>query len=118
MVLRVTRIFRYANGKPRKFYGCSEWQTTGCAGKLGAHPSGGPMGFPAKKENRAARIRAHQALDGLWKNGQRTREQAYHWMQSAMGMTKAQAHIGKFTTEQCEQLITLILYRTFPANTP
>jgi hypothetical protein len=98
MVLRHTSKFP----KHPLFYGCSTWPT--CTATHGAHADGTPLGIPADKVTKAARIKAHDAFDKLWQGGQMRRVEAYTWMQRVMGMTKEQAHIGRFTKAECEKL--------------
>lgn len=90
-----------------KFYGCSRYPE--CRGTHGAHQEDGrPLGIPADKETKAARIKAHEAFDELWKGRQMTRTAAYQWMGEAMGLEPANRHIGRFTKEQCAQLVALL----------
>lgn len=97
MVLRKSKRF------DRLFYGCERWPE--CQAAHGAHPDGEPLGIPANRETKDARIRAHDAFDRLWKNhGPMDRKQAYLWMQERMKMTPEEAHIGRFTKEECEGL--------------
>jgi hypothetical protein len=97
------------NGAWGRFWGCSAFPK--CHGKHGAHPDGRPLGTPATKGVRAARIRAHTAFDQLWQKNEFSkkalmkRKDAYSWLQQAMGLTADQAHIAHFNIEQCEQLI-------------
>jgi hypothetical protein len=63
------------------------------------------LGIPADKATKKARMRAHAAFDGLWKGGPYNRAQAYSWLQRAMEMTPDEAHIGRFTEEQCDLLV-------------
>jgi ssDNA-binding Zn-finger/Zn-ribbon topoisomerase 1 len=100
MVLKPSRF------KP--FFGCSRWPETGCPGSHGAHPDGSPMGVPANGATKRARVRAHEAFDRMWKSGHMTRKEAYRWMQLALGMTRDEAHIGKYSEAECEQLIALV----------
>jgi len=104
MVLKPSRY------KP--FYGCTRWRETGCPGAHGAHPDGSPMGVPAPLETRRARRRAHATFDLLWQSRRHAsnsaRKNAYVWMRQAMGLSVEEAHIGRFTIEQCEQLIALV----------
>ncbi len=109
MALRETRKYTYPNGDPRKFWGCSRWPE--CNGIHGAHPDGSPLGTPATAEVKQWRIKAHAALDSLWKSGGMKRGKAYRWMQKAMGMTEEEAHVGKFDAAQCQQLIALVQVR-------
>lgn len=97
------------DGAHGKFYGCSQFRWTGCTGTHSAHQaSGKPMGIPAKQEVKAARHRAHTEFDALWMHGQMSRKQAYVWMQKVMQMTKREAHIARFSSEECERLIAEI----------
>ncbi len=93
--------------KPSKFgqfYGCSRWAETKCPGSHGAHANGAPLGTPANRATKDARIRAHEAFDTLWKSGGMSRKAAYQWMRETMDLTKADAHIGQFTEQQCNDL--------------
>ena len=95
-----------------QFYGCTGWPR--CDVKHSAHQkTGEPMGIPANKETRQARIKAHNAFDELWKCGNwrkrnRKRKEAYVWMGKAMGLGTDANHIGRFTKEPCEKLIKLV----------
>jgi len=92
------------------FYGCTEWPRTRCPGAHGAHPDGTPLGIPASKETKQARMKAHDAFDMLWKQPTKVidRRGAYKWMQAMMNLTTEEAHIGRFTIEQCEELCGLV----------
>lgn len=99
--MRFIRNSRFGN-----FYGCSRYPV--CQNTHGAHPDGTPLGKPANKATREARIRAHAAFDRLWHGGRGSRGQAYSWMRKRLGLTREQAHIGLFDAEQCERLIALV----------
>lgn len=88
------------------FYGCVEFPN--CKAAHGAHPDGKPLGTPADQATKKARIRAHDSFDQLWKDKHMTRGEAYVWMQEAMDMTEDEAHIGKFTSDQCDELEVLV----------
>jgi ssDNA-binding Zn-finger/Zn-ribbon topoisomerase 1 len=105
MRLKSTQKYTYSSGLPRKFYGCTGYPD--CRGTHGAHPNGEPFGIPGDAETKAARMRAHAMFDRLWKPpaGTMKREQAYKLMQRLMQMNEEQAHIAKFSAEQCELLI-------------
>ncbi len=90
------------NSKYGLFYGCSTYPN--CKASHGAHKDGKPLGTPADKKTKGARIRAHDSFDQLWKGKHMSRSEAYVWMQEAMEMTEDEAHIGKFNEEQCDQL--------------
>ena len=91
-----------------QFYGCSTWRETKCPGSHGAHPDGRPLGIPASKATKEARMRAHECFDRLWKSGAMARGQAYVWMQQALGMGADDAHIARFSIEQCDSLISAV----------
>ena len=89
------------------FYGCTDFPR--CKASHGAHKkTGQPLGTPADGPTKKARIRAHDSFDELWKGKHMGRGDAYEWMQEAMGLSVDDAHIGKFTTEQCDQLELLV----------
>ena len=92
------------DSKHGKFYGCVNFPH--CDGTHGAHEDGSPLGIPANKETKKARMAAHAAFDKLWKgDGPMTRTRAYQWMRQTMDMRKEEAHIGRFNISQCESLI-------------
>lgn len=90
------------------FYGCSMYFATKCPGSHGAHPDGAPMGTPANQAAKAARIRAHDAFDHMWRGMGMRKNDAYRWMAKAMGLSEDEAHIGMFTIAQCEKLIAAV----------
>jgi len=96
-----------------KFWGCSQFPK--CKGSHGAHQADGrPLGIPADKETKRARIEAHEAFDRLWKSRKMSRTQAYSWMQKAMDLPKDEVHIGRFTREQCIHLVALLKAKEKP----
>ena len=87
-----------------KFYSCSTYPK--CKGKHGAHQdSGKPLGIPANKETRQARIDVHDVFDVWWKDKGLSRSKAYKEFQRIMGMTRKEAHIGSLTKKQCNIFI-------------
>jgi ssDNA-binding Zn-finger/Zn-ribbon topoisomerase 1 len=98
--MRIHTSKKFAN----PFYGCSRFPD--CKGSHGAHRDGRPLGIPANKVTKMARIRAHRVFDLIWKERKMSRGEAYAWMRRKMKLSEDDAHIGKFTLEQCEQLIT------------
>lgn len=90
------------NSKFGLFYGCTSFPK--CKATHGAHADGQPLGIPANAKTKKARIRAHDAFDQLWKDKHMSRGDAYFWMQGAMVMTAEEAHIGRFTEDQCDEL--------------
>lgn len=106
MVLRVTRRAPWTG---RKFYGCSRFPE--CRSTHGAHPDGTPLGIPATKATKQARIRAHDVFDQLHRPGRMTRSQAYVFLAKRMGMSKDECHIGRFDAAQCDQVIAIATRR-------
>lgn len=106
MILRSSSKFFLLNGDPHLFFGCTGWPK--CKTTHSAHPDGSPVGIPANKKTRDARIAAHAEFDALWKglHATMTRRGAYSHMRQIMGMAVKQAHIGRFNLSQCEELIT------------
>ncbi len=86
-----------------KFYGCSRYPD--CTATHGAHPNGRPLGKPGNKATKAARVKAHAVFDRLWKEGRRTRPQAYGWLRAQACVPD---HIGEMDEKQCETLIQLV----------
>lgn len=89
----------------KKFFRCVP-----CGAYVGRHAdSGHALGRLANAELRAAKMRAHAAFDPLWKRGSpiwkfgrfHTRKVAYAWLASALGITKAECHIGMFDMDLC-----------------
>lgn len=100
---------RYSRKHDRHFYGCTSWPD--CDGTHGAHPDGRPLGKPADKVTKSARMRAHEAFDQLWKGDAplMTRAQAYSWLEAYFDLDEGEGHIGRFTKEQCEMLVAAML---------
>ena len=94
------------NSKYGLFWGCSQWPK--CKGTHGAHPNGKPLGIPADDETKKARIEAHARFDTWWEKEGLTRKEAYRNLQRIMNLTAEEAHIGRFTKEQCQQLLISI----------
>jgi len=61
--------------------------------------------MPANAETKGWLMRAHDAFDQLWKSGRMSWREAYVWLRTAMGLSKAECHIGRFDIEQCKQVI-------------
>jgi ssDNA-binding Zn-finger/Zn-ribbon topoisomerase 1 len=103
--LLVLRESRYG-----PFYGCTRYPS--CTAAHGAHKATGePLGIPANKETKRLRMRAHDLFDEFWKGGRMSRGRAYQWLQAYMEMTEGQAHIGRFTKEECLKLIQALELR-------
>jgi ssDNA-binding Zn-finger/Zn-ribbon topoisomerase 1 len=90
------------------FWSCSRWPD--CGGTHGAHPDGSPLGVPADKATKLARIAAHDAFDELWRgeHAPMKRKEAYRWMQEVMGLASGECHIGRFPVSRCSTLVRLV----------
>lgn len=87
------------DGQYGKFWGCSQFPK--CEGAHSAHPDGTPLGIPANKETKNARIQAHAEFDRLWRNGPLSRRQAYRWLQGL----PLPDHIAEMSKDECAALI-------------
>ena len=65
-----------------------------------------PMGSVANSELRALRRLTHEVFDHQWETGRISRARAYKEMSKIKGLEPF--HIGEFTKEQCELLISTI----------
>jgi len=99
---------RHRDGIYGLYYACSEYKTTGCKGSHGARPDGSPKGIPGDARTRKMRIAAHRVLDPLWKGEDPkfdSQSEAYAWMANVMGMSHDEAHIARFSSDDCKQLV-------------
>lgn len=108
------------------FYGCTEWPD--CDATHGAHPDGRPLGVPADKPTKRARMRAHEAFDPLWRNAPQhydirdevgtpehgeavrkiqkvARVRCYRWLAHRLRMDVDECHIGMFDAFTCELVV-------------
>lgn len=106
MVLLESLTLTYPNGQLRKFWSCVHYPF--CDVQHGAHPDGRPVGFPADKKTRRARVDAHEAFDALWRDLGKTRAEGYKLLQEITGLPEAEAHIGMFSYEQCAALVAAL----------
>lgn len=91
--------------KSTHLYVCSRWP--GCDAYVYAHKNSGlPMGTLANGSLRHKRILAHRALSDLQKHYGMNRSMSYLWLQVNFDLTPGQAHIGKFSEEMCERVIS------------
>lgn len=72
-----------------------------CGVTHGCHPDGSPLGVPADRATRQARIDAHEVFDRLWRGGPLHRQQAYDELAVAMGVERGEAHFGSMSVEEC-----------------
>ena len=102
----------------RLLYRCERWRENGCRGVHGARPNGSPLGIPGDQETRHARKSAHAAFNPLYESCKMSRAEAYIWLQHAMSLSIQDAHIGRFTKQQCDFLIELLERRAFEGFSP
>ena len=105
MVLRQTAKFKYKNGQPRKFYGCSRYPE--CKGVHGAHPDGKPLGVPANAETKAHRSEAHRMMERVQMLNRWSKDQMYEFLAGRMGIDTHDCHIGMFGAEQCQRVVDI-----------
>lgn len=88
------------------YYVCARYPA--CDSYVAAHKNTRlPMGTLANAELRRKRIQSHATLDRLWESGLMSKKQAYLWLQVELGLPEQEAHIGRFSTFRCEQVIQL-----------
>lgn len=88
------------------YYVCARYPI--CDSYVAAHRNTRlPMGTLANRPLRRKRIDAHRAFDRLWKSGLMAKKQAYLWLQAKLDLPEQEAHIGKFSTFRCEEVIQL-----------
>ena len=111
MKLRETDKYKYGNGKPRKFYGCSRFPD--CKGTHGAHPDGKPLGIPADVETKVARNNLHKVMEAIWGNPQKGKRPMYQWLKE----NAPKEHIGEMTLDEIEKTEALLrLVTRFTTN--
>lgn len=92
--------------KGTHLYVCSRWPE--CDSYVTAHKANlQPMGSLANKNLRNKRIQAHQALEEFRQNRRMETWGIYIWIQTKLQLSPDQAHIGMFTEEMCDLLITI-----------
>lgn len=85
----------------KRFYACPP-----CDAYVGCHlDTLQPLGRLANAELRAAKMRAHAAFDGLWRDGEMKRSAAYDWLAQRLGIKRRDCHIGAFDVETCRRVV-------------
>ena len=91
------------DSKYGKFYGCSTFPQ--CRATHGAHPNGKPLGFPANKELKELRMKAHRELEkhfGKWDTMLREdKARMYKWLKK----NTSTGHIGGMTAGDIDDLL-------------
>jgi hypothetical protein len=88
------------------------WICRPCQAWVGCHRgTSDPLGTLANAPLRAARHRAHAALDRLWKRGRRgdrqRRSDTYRWLAAQLGIAQDDCHIGHFDEDTCQQVVEI-----------
>jgi hypothetical protein len=86
------------------------WECLPCEAHVGCHknsPTHKPLGGLANKELRKKRGEAHAAFDPIWKHHHMSRNHAYMWLSSKLGIPMKLCHIGMFNSGQCDLVIAL-----------
>lgn len=82
-----------------------------CGARVGRHKDGKALGTLANEATREARMRAHQAFDPLWKDGNLSRSAAYAWLAKALGVSPKDCHIGQMDVATADKVSALSLKR-------
>jgi hypothetical protein len=84
-----------------------------CGAYSGCHKgTQNAKGAPCGPRTRAARKRAHEAFDPLWEYGAMPRAEAYQWLAEALGMHKAECHIGFMGWQDAERVVAAVRARS------
>lgn len=87
-------------------YVCSRWPA--CDSYVSAHKKDkSPMGTLANGSLRHKRILAHQAFESYRKSHRMEKWAAYRWLQTRLGLQGSETHIGMFSEQMCERVISL-----------
>ena len=123
-------IYRGRDDLAKKpFWRCEPCQTW-CGCHLGTNK---PLGIPADKKTREARLVLHQnVLDPLWQGAVNAlgyepedekaraiirnvaRKRVYEYLAFRMGLTRAETHSGLFDIEQCRQAYRILRDVDYP----
>lgn len=86
---------------------CSQYPY--CDTYINAHlGTDAPVGTPANTKLRRQRILLHRAFDPIWKAELMTRDEAYTWLASVLGLDVKDCHIGMFDEEQCLKAMEIV----------
>lgn len=85
----------------KHFYLCND-----CDAYVGCHPNTTkPLGRLADAELRAAKVKAHAAIDPYWKSGRLHRAQVYKQLAIDLAIPPAACHIGMFDVAMCKAVV-------------
>lgn len=88
------------------------WHCKPCGAYVGCHkPSRHngfdptvPLGRLADAQLRKAKSAAHETFDRIWKEGYKTRSEAYAWLATNLNIKIEDCHIGEFDVDKCNQV--------------
>lgn len=84
------------------------WRCVPCKAWVGCHKgTDKPMGRLANAELRKAKMEAHAIFDPIWREGKRTRKEAYQWLAEKLNMPFKKCHIGYFDVDKCNQVVAV-----------
>lgn len=63
-----------------------------------------PLGRLANSQLRKAKSAAHESFDKIWKEGYKTRTEAYAWLAKALDIHPDDCHIGMFDIDMCNKV--------------
>lgn len=76
-----------------------------CDAYVGTHQNTPrPLGTMANKELRQYRMKVHEKIDPLWKNGEWRRGQLYSFISKKLGY---EYHTGESDIETCKKILTM-----------
>lgn len=87
----------------KAFYHCAP-----CKAYVGCHPgSTTALGRLANAELRRAKSAAHRAFDPFWRTKKMKRGTAYAKLGDALGIPKAEVHIGMMDLDRCARVVEI-----------
>ncbi len=103
-ILRSAEGIYIDNSRDTKLYVCKNYPR--CDSYVRVHPGTLiPVGTVANRELRALRAEAHRHFDRLHKEGFMSKQDAYQWLASTLGVPESQAHIGYLSEYYCNTVI-------------
>lgn len=93
------------------------WLCRRCDAYVGCHDKGKggstdgtkPLGILANKALRKAKSKAHLHFDEIWKHKHMSREDAYSYLASTLGIPVSECHIGMFDEDLCEAVSNIAI---------
>lgn len=84
------------------------WRCENCDAHVGVHHNdpNKPLGTMANNKLRSMRINAHAVFDKIWKDGHKTRTEAYDWLNKSFPNMET-IHIGQADEKLCSEIIEL-----------